>query len=217
MKRSLWILVFLALFIAALGNFLFFDHILNKGLNDAREKLILIASSASHLVDADTLFKIPLRQDADKTPEYKIIFDVLERIKNANPLVKYIYIMAPTEKAGVFRYIVDADLLPEIITAKSPTSFSGDEFDASAVPGMLKAYDGPFADKNFIIDAWGVTLTGYAPIYDYSRKVVAILCVDMDAKPMRGDRGNERVRAAFAILTGAIALFVLGRGFLIKA
>lgn len=216
MKRSLWIFIFLALFVAALGNFLFFEHILNKGLNDAREKLILIASSASRLIDADTLLKIPLRQDADKTPEYKAIFNVLERIKNANPSVKYIYIMAPTDKAGVFQYIVDADPLPDIVTAKSPTSFSGDEFDAKGVPGMLKAYDGPSADENLVIDAWGVTLTGYAPIYDNSRKVVAILCVDMDAESMRGNRGKEWARVAFAILTGAVALFVLGRGFLIK-
>jgi len=209
LKKTAWNYLFLFLFITALANLAFFECSYNRELKKAREKLMLIASNASVLIDTDTLMQIPLRQDADKTPEYKFIFNKLDKIKEANPVVKYIYIMAATDKAGIFQYIVDADPLPEIVNSKSPTSFPGDEFNAERTPGMLEAFHGPSADKNIISDSWGVTLSGYAPIYDSLKKPVAILCVDMDASVLKKNTSDRIARLLLVIVAGIICFFVL--------
>lgn len=183
---KLFIRLFITVLLLAMiaGNYLLYKHNMDERFQDTREKLMLIALNASLCIDADTLVKIPLNSDGDKAPEYRAIFQKLQKIKEANPYIKYAYIMTATDKPGIFRYIVDADPLPEIATSKSPTAFPGDEFDARNLPEMLKAYIGPSADKKFNTDAWGTTLSGYAPICDNEGKTVAIFCVDIDAAKM---------------------------------
>ena len=122
--------------------------------------------------------------------------------------------MAPTDQAGVLQYVVDANPLPEMITAKSPTSFTGDKFDTRNDPEMLSAFNGPSADKDIVPDSWGVTLSGYAPIRDSFGKSVAILCVDIDVSKEYAKKKQEVIMIFFVILTGILSIitFVFSKG-----
>lgn len=171
-----------------------------------RKKLTLFASQAALSIDADLLRKIPLRMDGDKAPEYKVIFEQLEKIKEADPSVKYVYIMTMTDEPGILQYVVDANPLPEIITAKSPSSLPGDRYDAHQAPEMLEAYRKPTADRRLVADVWGITLSGYAPIYDKSGKTVAILGVDRDGTQMLASQKEANIPLIIVLVTAALSV-----------
>jgi len=206
MRRFLWVGVFALVFVLALSNFLLYEHALRGSLDKLRNKLKAIASSASLNIDADMLLKIPLKLEGDKTQEYKIIYEKLSRIKEVNPSVKYIYIMTTTERSGILQYVVDANPLPEIVTSKSPTAFSGDKYDARLIPEMLNAYKGPTADAKFFVDEWGATISGYAPIRDNSGKAVAILGVDMDVTPLYASQKMSPTLLYIVLISGIFFL-----------
>ncbi len=208
-KRFIWIFLGLIIFLSGLSGFLFTEYRLRSNFNQVRERLILIASNAAISLDADEILKIPLTQRSEGTPEYMSVFRKLEKIKASNPSVKYVYVMTTTNQPGILQYVVDADPVPQIITAHCPTSLPGDKYDARNLPEMLEAYQGPTADKKITTDVWGVFISGYAPIRDADGKAVAILGVDTDAAFMRGMQGDAKFAAKLALFSGLIFLLSL--------
>jgi methyl-accepting chemotaxis protein len=206
MRRLLLIVVCALVFLGALGHVLFDEYVRSEKFQDARERLMLVASNAAPSIDAGTLLDIPLRMDGDKSQEYKTIFDSLLKVKEANPFIKYIYIMTSTDQPGVMQYIVDADPLPEIITAKGERAFPGDTYQVQGFPEMLDAFRGPRADKALATDGWGTTLSGYAPIRDETGRAVAILCIDMDAGPLVA---LQKKAGKTSIVFWSVVLFLL--------
>lgn len=206
MRRFIWVFAFGLFFVLALYNIFSYDYALRGSLESLRAKLKATAVNASRMIDSAALLKIPLRADGDKTEEYKIIYNVLAGIKSRQPSIKYIYIMTTTDQPGILQYVVDADPLPEIATAKGPTSFSGDKYDARNVPALLDAYKGPAADENFVVDDWGAGLSGYAPIYDNNGKAAAILGVDMDASQLYGTQKMANNLLVVVLITGILFL-----------
>ncbi len=173
-----------------------------------------IASGAASTVDADEVFNVPLTQWSEGTPAYMVVYRKLEKVKTANPAVKYAYIMTTTNEPGILRYVVDADPVPEIITAHCPTSLPGDKYDARNLPEMLSAYNGPSADKKITSDVWGVFVSGYAPIRDTSGRAIAILGVDSDATSLQAMEKNVKILEVVALCAGL--LFLLSFLTLIK-
>ncbi len=206
MKKYILMFGFGLFFILALYNILSYEYALRASLEGLRGKLKATAVNASRAVDADTLLKIPLKTDADKTQEYKVVYDILSDVKQRQPVIKYIYIMTMTDEPGILQYVVDADPLPEIATAKGPTSFSGDKYDARDVPALLDAYKGPSADEKLIVDNWGASLSGYAPVYDRNGKPVAILGVDMDASHLKKTQAMTERLLVIVWITGILFL-----------
>ncbi len=215
MKRFLWVILFLFLFLAALSNYFLGEFRLRDTFNKTREKLMLIASNAALFIDGGELLKVPLEQSAEGTsPEFEVIYQKLVKIKQANPLVKYAYTMIATEQPGILQYVVDADPAPQIITARCPTSLPGDKYDAREIPEMMHAYYGPSADKKITTDVWGVFISGYAPIRDSNGKAVAILGVDSDATLIQAMQKNVKERLNKALIVGI--LFLLSLATLIR-
>lgn len=206
MKRFLWVILFLTVFLGFSGNYLFNEYRLRNAFDRTRDRLMLIASNAALSINAADLLKVPLEQKAEGTPEYEAIYQKLVKIKEANPSVKYAYTMVATEQPGFLRYVVDADPAPEIITAGCPTALPGDKYDARENPEMMNAYYGPTADKNIVADAWGVFVSGYAPIRDVTGKPVAILGVDSDAVQMKAAEKDSRERLNKALIAGIFFL-----------
>ncbi|MBN1522713.1 MAG: HD domain-containing protein [Candidatus Aureabacteria bacterium] len=204
------VLILSLLFIGALNNFLIYQYALDSQFNAIRNKLKVIAQTAALMIDADVISRIPLRKEGMNTPEYKAIVRKLEEIKKANPPIKFIYTMAPTEKKGVCRFIVDPDVPTEKEIAQGLTNYPGDEYDASRFVEMCKAFEGPAADTKLETDEWGVTLSGYAPIRDKNKKAVAILGVDMMADDVFSLQKQVHRRAVLVLGLGILLSFILG-------
>ncbi|MDD5020373.1 MAG: PDC sensor domain-containing protein [Candidatus Omnitrophica bacterium] len=215
MKRLLVVFVCALVFLGALGHILFYEYIRSEKFQDTRERLMLVASNAALSIDAEKLLRVPLRMDGDKSQEYKDIFETLLKIKEINPFVRYVYIMTAADQQGAMQYMVDADPLPEIVTAKGERAFPGDIYRVERSSEMYNAFNGPAADKAFTTDGWGMTLSGYAPIRDESGKAVAILCVDIDASRMSvRQKAAQKALFFFWSLAFLLVLAVLADLFL---
>ena len=114
--------------------------------------------------------------------------------------------MTATDQPGILQYMVDADPLPQIITARCPTALPGDKYDARGFPEMLMAYTAPNADKKISRDAWGSVISGYAPIRDVDGKSIAILGVDIDAA--RIDKFQKNVHLSGLAALAAFFIFI---------
>ena len=205
-KRFLWVFLAAVIFLAALGNFLIYEFRLSSKFNETRNRLMLIASNSVLSINADEVLKVPLYQRSENSPEYNVVYDKLVKVKEANPSIKYVYIMTVTDQPGILQYVVDADPVPEIMTAKCPTSLPGDKYDARQIPEMLNAYSGPSADKKITTDVWGVFLSGYAPIRDAAGKSVAILGVDSDATSLQVMQKGAKVRGLAVLFASLLFL-----------
>lgn len=203
------------MFLVAALNFFIYQYRLNDTFNRTRQRLISIASNVVLSIDAQEVLKIPLEQRSEGTPEYLAIYYKLEEIKNKNlPFVKYIYIMTTTVKPGILQYVVDADPVPQIITARCPTSLPGDKYDARQLPEMLEAYNAPTADRKITTDAWGTFISGYAPIRDTTGVTIAILGVDSDGTSIQIMQKSTKTRGIIVLFTGL--LFIISFTTLIK-
>ena len=206
MKRLLWVFIFALIFLAALVNFLLYAYHLRGTFNERRERLMLVASNAALSISADELLDVRLEQSAEASPEYEVVYQKLTKIKKANPAIKYVYIMTATNEPGILQYVVDADPIPQIVTAHCPTSLPGDRYDARALPAMMNAYKGPSADKRITTDAWGVFISGYAPVRDAGGKPIAILGVDSDAISIQAMEKSVKAAGLAALCTGFLFL-----------
>ncbi|MDD5067365.1 MAG: HD domain-containing protein [bacterium] len=152
----------------------------NRRFDELRHKLMIIAQTASLMIDGETIKKVPLNKNGVRTEEFRAISEKLNRIKNANPDIRYIYTMARTADRDTLQFVVDPEYIYQE-KEKTLTSYPGDLYDASRFPEMQKAFYGPNADTRPGMDEWGYLISGYAPIYDKTGRSVAILGVDVGA------------------------------------
>lgn len=206
------ILILAMLFIGGLSNFMIYRFSLQFQFNDLRNKLMICAQTAALMIDAQVIKQIPLNKEEGLHSErYIQTLGILKRVKNVNPMIKYVYIMGRTEKEGAWRFIVDAD--PVMVKERkhgSATAYPGDPYDASRFPEMMKAFDGPSADTKLEVDEWGVTLSAYAPVRDEAGSAVAMLGVDMAAEDVYAIRRKIHYRARFVLAVGLIVSLLLG-------
>ncbi|MFA4989273.1 MAG: HD domain-containing phosphohydrolase [Candidatus Omnitrophota bacterium] len=188
------------LFVALLGNFVLFRYALKSQFNQLRDKLKVIAQTAALSVDAAELSNIPLKPAGVDSPSFKSIALRMSKIKEANPVIRYIYIMVKTDTPGIWQFVVDPGL----------TSYPGDKYDARRFPEMLKGFSGPSADTGLTIDEWGKLLSGYAPILNKDNMPVAVLGVDIDAADVYLAGKGLFYRGIFVVLMGVVFSLILG-------
>ncbi|MFA4933969.1 MAG: HD domain-containing phosphohydrolase [Candidatus Omnitrophota bacterium] len=204
------------LFVAVLGNFILFRYSLKSQFNEFRDKLKVIVRTAVLFIDADQLGSIPLGSEGINAPSFRGIAVQLLRIKQANPLVRNIYIMAKTDRPGILQFLVDPDALTSNNVKANATSFPGDKYDASRFPEMLKSFSGPTVDTNLSSDDWGRFLSGYAPILDKNNEPAAILGIDINASDVYLAQKELFLRGVFVLFMGFIFALGLGAIFSIR-
>lgn len=149
------------------------------------------------VVDGDRVVAID-RADAPYRLELeRRFYDIIRQESE----ISSIYIFAPTERETVMRFVVDTDV------RRRPGQF-GELYDATRYPELRASISGPRVEREPVADAWGLSISGFAPVYDGRGNAVAILGIDTDAA--RVERMRERLFwIAVATYFGAIALLVL--------
>lgn len=153
-----------------------------------RERLIAIASTAALQIDADSINQIENPEDKTKDAA-KEITRKLDKIRNANENLMYIYILRKTEEENILKFVLDADTLDSledldenangIIDQDEAPPEPGDSYDISEIPDLADAFYAATADHHLNSDQWGTFLSGYAPIYNEAGTVVAVLGIDV--------------------------------------
>ena len=197
-------------FVMGLSNFIIYRFSINSQFIQLRDQLKVIAQTAALNIDPDSLSRVPLTKEGVNSNQYKLISEQLQKIKRVNASLEYVYTLAPSDKANAWRFIVDPSPDSNSKRRNTPTAYPGDTYDASRFPAMIKAVLGPSADEKIMSDEWGVTLSGYAPIFDKNNKVIAVLGVDMAAQDVYAMRRQINNRAIFVFLFGIIVSIILG-------
>ncbi len=205
------VLLIMAMFlVVAATNLFLYRHLLDSEMDSARSTLISLARSAAIRIDGDALMRIPLNPGGVNSPEHRLAAEELKRIMRQNPDIRYIYALVPTGKKEIMKFVVDPVMPTSEQQSIGLSSKPGDTYDASKYPEMIKAFEGPTADKKVVVDEWGAALSGYAPIFNRDGNAVAIVGVDIAADDVYEKQKIARNRtihvlalaAAFSVLIG---------------
>lgn len=131
-----------------------------------------------------------------KRSEYQRLFELLNKVRDENPDIRWAYIMRPSQQDGMWEFVVDADsnyfLSPAddyngdgIISESEENVFPGYQYDLSFSSNMEVALERPFAETEWYSDQWGTYLSGYAPIIGANGKGVAIVGFDITVPQVR--------------------------------
>jgi putative nucleotidyltransferase with HDIG domain len=204
------LMILAMLFTALVSNLLIYRFSLQAQFRQLREQLIIIAKTTAIMVDAEELMQIPLKPEGVNSPQYKSISAKLGKIQEVNPQIRYIYTLTETENSDILQFIVDPMKPSREEKIKHLVAYPGRKYNASRFPQMLKSFDGPNADDKLMIDEWGVSLSGYAPILDASGKAVAILGVDIMAGQVYKMQKELHLRAIIVLILGFVLSLILG-------
>jgi len=175
-------------------------------IREMRPALGTLAETVALQVDASDLAKLDTDDDID-SPAFRRPHAVLERTKQRFPALNALYIMRASKTPNEFEFVVDLhprDYQDEHGDLK-PGSAPGDTYDASSSPAMSEvlAAGTPVADAEFVEDAWGVALSGYAPVLQDGKPSPYFVGVDA-----RNDQ-LERLKVQLVVLFSVAWVLVL--------
>jgi adenylate cyclase len=171
-------------------------------IKEMGRELISVTSSGAMDIDGDAFAKLT-KPEQMNSPAYLRIQTHLRRLKAANSHIRlrYVYTMAPTDKPGIWRYVVDsAD------PASEDFSPLGNTEDFNYDPIWKKPLDHPLAeDKLRYYPGWGYLISASSPIRDKAGKPVGIVSVDASAQTVADALRSFRIRA---LVCGAVGLLL---------
>ena len=127
----------------------------------------------------------------------------LATVGGDQPDLVAVYVLVPENARGAMRFVADWDRRGLTVRAGTP-------YDASKVPRLIAAAAGPQVETTAVTDAWGPTLSGYAPIRDSAGHTVAIVGVDIAASTIAAREREAIGRTALLFGIAAILLVVVG-------
>jgi PAS domain S-box-containing protein len=188
-----------ALTILALAGWFFVESMARFGESIERKNLIMLASTAAAGVEGDYVARLHGDSEDIGTATFDHIRATLKRVDQV-PSVRFVYLM--TERAGKWLFLADAE-----DPSSKDYSPPGQVYNADITTFQkvfssgLAAVDGPSPD------AWGVWVSGLAPIFDpQTRKAVAVFGMDIRADDwLRTINHYRQVGEAIAGLVFALA------------
>lgn len=140
----------------------------------AQSHIIDRANTISLMVPTERLLQLSSTEVDLAHPEYAFIKTLLTRVRNANPDVRFIYLLSQRTNGSLVFY---ADSEPSTSEDYSPPGQIYDE----APEKMYRVFKErqSFADR--YSDRWGTWVSGYAPVYDQFGRLVAMLGIDVPA------------------------------------
>jgi methyl-accepting chemotaxis protein len=166
--------VLLIVVISGLAFFYTYDATKKALKEQMRCELRSTASALATQINGD--IHASLKPGDEQKPEYLMIQRQLEKARQNNPHMKYVYTMRQTEKGAEF--VVDADYGQDEDAAGIGQVYE----EAGQAPELLAGFEKNSADFDFTVDQWGVVLSGYSPIRDSLGNPVGLVGVDMDSK-----------------------------------
>jgi PAS domain S-box-containing protein len=156
------------LFIAA------FQQTQNVLMESTRNEGLSSVVLAAEMIDGDTLAS--LKPGDEQTGAYRVLYQDLNRFRDSNPDIQYIYTMRKAN--GTIVFIVDADY-------QNPDAVKGGACIGEMytnITGMMQyGFYHPSAEPGFTTDEWGTVYSTYAPVYNARGETVGIVGVDLDA------------------------------------
>jgi len=184
-----------------------------------KTRLSSVAEVCAELIDPRLHERLRTAKDM-QDPEYLRLIHRLNAILRTEPGLKYIYTMRPadgTPTSHDFTFVLDGGSAAHPPGASSP-DFSGIGSRYTTLPDWAKRVlitGKPAVDDAPVLDKWGWTLSGYAPLFNDQGRPIAVVGVDMSADELAHAMSDVyRVSAmmfAFALVLGLVLSVVLSR------
>jgi predicted transcriptional regulator len=169
----------------------------NLSLNTKRIQDTAKSVAATGVLQFDTndLNELRTAEDVQK-PQYAKVIYQLNEIRRQNSIIRYAYIMRPTNNPMTFEFVADADSLDPsavtdlnndgILNEKDWLSPPGEEYTITQGLGAFQSLISgePSVDDKPYTDQWGTFISGSAPIKDDAGRTVAVFSVDIDASKL---------------------------------
>lgn len=145
------------------------------------------ADAVARLIVQQQIAVIPAQVDeVESSADYKTVYDQLNFIRDTEKaLIRYVYLVAPTDDPARARYLVDADVLQskaEGVPDDEISRFNSD-MDVAPFPVLQQALrEGrDIVEQNYVYDeAFKInTISGYAPVRARDGRMLALLGLDM--------------------------------------
>ena len=163
------------------------------------QKLITVTVNGAQAIDGDAFAKLN-RPSQMKSKAYRKIQSRLRLLKEVNSQVRlrYVYTMAPSDKPGIWRYVVDS-------ADPDSKDFSplGSTEDFTYDSRWMKPLKKPMAeDEMRYYPGWGYLISASAPLFNGKGKPVGVLSVDASAQTVANALKSFRTRALSCVLAG---------------
>lgn len=161
-------------------------------------------------INPATLLEVDRHRNIE-SPEFQAVFSRMNTIRRANPDIRYIYTMVPSETGPdtLWRTLVDADPYDVDLTGDGTIDVEGNPPGTPypyGIPEMREALLGTEPTSAHLRDRWGEFISGFAPIRDRRTGApIAIAAVDFDKESIDGRLYTMRV----SILTAGILIYLL--------
>jgi tRNA A-37 threonylcarbamoyl transferase component Bud32 len=196
-----------------LGVFSFAKTSVIQEVRPAVTRLARLIARDVHIAD---IARIDTPEDMN-TPAFKRVFGTLARYAAEDTEIKDAYIMRKTSQRHALTIVADSDSEPVdenrngVIDPGEQGAKPGTPYDASSVPAMLATFETgkPQSDEDFIVDPWGMTISGYAPVVD-DPDGAHLVGVDMTNAQL--GKLRTQLKTLLAVLAG---LVVAGIGLLL--
>jgi adenylate cyclase len=144
---------------------------INAELKGLQRRLLAIVTSLSASLNADEITAIPV-DSTELTPFHKNILSRFEEVGVKDPDIETIYVLRPTNEPTKLRFLVD-------YAKEDDHGNPGELYDASEVPILLKGFASPSVENEPYRDEFGLTLSGYAPVFNADGQSIALVGVDV--------------------------------------
>jgi hypothetical protein len=192
-------------------------------LEEVRHRLTDLASTAVLAVDPQKVDAVRGREGRER-PEAGDLARALRLVRERSPDIRSVWIMRPATTGPTTMEFVVEDC-SFVTTERSRTecvpgpgetapAMPGDTVEVGAYPELLRGMQVATADREYATDAWGVALSGYAPIRDAAGRAIAVLGVDVARADVvisfrRLDRSVALALAVLSVLALALVGLVL--------
>ncbi len=201
LRRKITVAFFLVSSLVSVLLALFLYRFVERQLSvELKTRLRDIAHIGSHSIDMNAYRRLAARMtpdlaDADVTaiehsPDYKTVYDQLNVIRGTEPeLVRFAYILMPTDDPDQARFVADADVLEGSINGEEISHFN-QLYDVSAMPVLRRALQecASFVEHDFVWDPdFQVhSVSAYYPIGNVEQgRCIGVLGVDITDRDMR--------------------------------
>jgi adenylate cyclase len=163
-------LTLLALTLLGIGTF---RSAMDREVASLQQNLLATANSLALSIDGDAVAALPAEPSQPTVLHTKLLGrfrDVAQRDQG----ITSIYLLRSTRDPTRLRFVMD-------YVRRGIAGRPGEAYDASEVPVMLKGFNQPAVESQPTRDAFGTSLSGYAPVKSRRGESVAVLGVDVDA------------------------------------
>lgn len=170
--------------------YLFYSLWSHSEIEALQRRLTAIAGSLAQTIDADAIAAFPIRHE-QTSPLHQQIYKQFEYLAQTDSDVESIYILRPSNVPTELYFFVD-------FAKGEQQGKPGQFYSADETPVLLKGFTKTVVEDEPYQDAYGLTLSAYAPLVTRSGEKVGL--VGVDVKSSRLEQMQTRVLVASGII-----------------